>query len=173
MAWCRRRPEIDHHRLAIAGTSFGSFWAMQVAATQPALRGCAAIMPVFEPRGTTIFEHASPTFKARHMFMAGLWDEEDTFDRMVAGYDLRELVRRMTVPWLAIGGDADELSPAGWVDTLAALSAAPSTVILYEGPRHALTESRAPVLGPSWQATVADWLLDRVSGVPLQPSRLS
>ncbi len=170
LAWCRDRSEVDDERLVVSGTSFGSFWAMQVAATQPSLKGCAAALPVFEPGAGTIFERASPTFKARHMFMAGLFEDEPAFDRMVAGYDLRPLVASMAVPWLAIGGEADELSPATWVDDLAGRSAAPSTLIAYERARHALTESPAPVLGPSWQATVADWLLDRVRCVPLSPS---
>lgn len=170
LQWCRERAEIDHERVVISGTSFGSLWAMQVAATQPSLKGCAAALPVFEPGARTIFERASPTFKARHMFMAGLWEDEPAFDRMAAGYDLRALVTSMTVPWLAVGGGADELSPVGWVDDLAARSAAPSTVVVYERARHALTESPAPVLGPSWQATVADWLSDRVRGAPVRAS---
>jgi alpha-beta hydrolase superfamily lysophospholipase len=170
VAWCRERPEIDDERVVVAGTSFGSFLAMQVAATRPSLKGCAAALPVFEPGADTLFEQASPTFKARHMFMAGLWDDEPAFDRMVAGYDLRPLAPSMTVPWLAVGGGADELSPVGWVDDLAARSAAASTVVVYERARHALTESPAPVLGPSWQAVVADWLSDRVHGVPIRTS---
>lgn len=170
MAWCRSRPEVDADRLAVSGTSFGSFWAMQIAATQPSLRGCAAALPVFEPAGATIFERASPTFKARHMFMAGLYDDEEAFDRMVAGYDLRPHVAASKVPWLAVAGDADELSPVTWVFELARCSAAPSSLVVYERARHAMTESPAPVLGPSWQAVAADWLLDRLRGEGVTPS---
>ncbi len=71
VAWCRTRPEVDMQRLVCTGTSFGSFWITQIAATQPLMKGCAAALPVFEPGARTIFEEASPTFKARHMFMAG------------------------------------------------------------------------------------------------------
>ncbi|MGH9108437.1 MAG: alpha/beta hydrolase family protein [Acidimicrobiales bacterium] len=166
VSWCRRRPELDADRLVAFGTSFGAFWAMQIATTQPGLKGCAAAMPVFEPGATTIFEQASPTFKARHMFMAGLYDDEPAFDRLVAGYDLRPLVAESPVPWLAVGGEADELSPITSVYELARQSPAPSTLVVYERARHALTESPATVLGPAWQATVGDWLLDRVGGVP-------
>jgi alpha-beta hydrolase superfamily lysophospholipase len=164
--WCRSRPEIDMDRLVCTGTSFGSFWTSQIAATQPLLKGCAAALPIFEPGATTIFSDASPTFKARHMFMAGLYTDEAAFDVMVRGYDLRPLVRDMRVPWLILGGEADELSPVKWVYDMARLCPAPSTIVIYHGARHALTESQASVLGPPWRSTIADWLLDRVNGVP-------
>lgn len=150
--------------MACAGTSFGSFWITQIAATQPSLKGCAAALPVFEPAAPTLFEQASPTFKARHMWMAGLPEDEHAFDRMVAGYDLRPLVADMRVPWLVVGGEADELSPAVWVDELAHACPAPSSLLIYQGARHALTESMAPVLGPPWRLEIADWLADRVAG---------
>jgi pimeloyl-ACP methyl ester carboxylesterase len=102
------------------------------------------------------------------MFMAGLFHDEVAFDRLVEGYDLRPLIGRMTVPWLVVGGEADELSPVRWVYELARLCPAPSTLVIYQGARHALTESLAPVLGPPWRATIADWLLDRVNGVPMK-----
>ncbi|MGH9088606.1 MAG: alpha/beta hydrolase family protein [Acidimicrobiales bacterium] len=168
VAWCRGRPELDAGRLVAFGTSFGSFWTMQIAATQPSLLGCAAALPVFEPGASTIFEQASPTFKARHMFMAGLFDDEESFDRLVAGYDLRPLVARSTVPWLAVGGEADELSPVTWVYEIARWSSASSTLVVYDRARHAMTESPATVLGPSWQSIVGDWLTDRVGGAPVR-----
>ena len=166
VAWCRSRPEIDIDRLVCTGTSFGSFWISQIAATQPIFKGCAAALPVFEPGAVTIFSEASPTFKARHMFMAGLYHDEAAFDEMVRGYDLRPLVGGMQVPWLVLGGEADELSPVRWVYELARQCPAPSTLVIYQGARHALTESPAPMLGPPWRATIADWLLDRANGLP-------
>jgi dienelactone hydrolase len=166
LSWCRSRPEVDVERLACTGTSFGSFWMTQIAATQPLFKGCAAALPVFEPGARTIFAEASPTFKARHMFMAGLYHDEAAFDRLVEGYDLRPLMGGMTVPWLVVAGEADELSPVGWVYELARLCPAPSTLVVYQGARHSLSESLAPVLGPPWRAMIADWLLDRVRGVP-------
>jgi len=166
--WCRSRPEVDADRLVCTGTSFGSFWMTQIAATQPVFKGCAGALPVFEPGARTIFEEASPTFKARHMFMAGLYHDETAFDHMVEGYDLRPLIGRMTVPWLVVSGEADELSPVKWVYEMARINPAPTALVIYQGARHALTEALSPVLGPPWRATIADWLLDRVNGLPAQ-----
>jgi pimeloyl-ACP methyl ester carboxylesterase len=166
VAWARERPEVDENRLVGRGTSFGAFWITQIAATQPTLLGASASLPPFEPSVHTAFERASPTFKARHMFMAGLFHDEDGFDRMVAGYDLRELIGEMQVPWQVVSGGADELSPVEWVYELARRCPSPSSLLVYDGARHGLQESLAPVLGPPWATSVADWLLDRVQDVP-------
>ncbi len=166
VSWCRSRPEVDTDRLVCTGTSFGSFWITQIAATQRIFKGCAAALPVFEPGARTIFEEASPTFKARHMFMAGLFHDEAAFDRLVEGYDLRPLLGGMTVPWMVVAGESDELSSVQWVYEMARRCPTRSTLLIYQGARHALTESLAPVLGVPWRAALADWLLDRVKGVP-------
>lgn len=137
--WCARAP------------SFGSFWTWQIAAAQPILKGCAALA-IFEPGASTIFGEASPTFKAWHMFMAGLYEDEAAFDEMVRDYDLQPLVSTMHVSWLVVAGEADELSPARWVYELARAFPAPSTLVIYQGGRHALTESQGAMLGPPWRS---------------------
>ena len=166
VAWLRARPEVDEGRLVCTGTSFGSFWMTQIAATQPVFQGCAVALPVFEPGARTIFESAAPTFKARHMWMAGLWDDEAAFDRMVARYDLRPLLDGMSVPWQVVGGAADELSPSSWVAEMARRCPAPSSLTSYAGGRHSMTETPAAALGPSWRGLTVDWLHDRVLGRP-------
>ena len=169
VAWLRARPEVDDDRLVCTGTSFGSFWMTQVAATQPVFRGCSVALPVFEPGAGTIFGSAAPSFKARHMWMAGLWHDEPAFDRMVAGYDLRPLIERMAVPWHVVGGGADELSPPSWVQEMARRCPAPSSVTTYAGARHSMTETPAAALGPPWRGLTVDWLEDRVLGRPVAP----
>jgi alpha-beta hydrolase superfamily lysophospholipase len=164
--WLRSRPEVDDTRLVCAGTSFGSFWMTQVAATQPVFRGCSVALPVFEPGARTLFEQAAPTFKARHMWLAGLYHDEDAFDAMTPGYDLRPLITGMSVPWHIVGGGADELSPPSWVDEMARLCPAPVSRVSYAGARHSMTESPATALGPSWRGLAVDWLHDRVMGKP-------
>lgn len=171
VAWARERPEVDESKLVCRGTSFGGHWITQIAATQPSLLGCSASLPAFEPGVNTAFNLASPTFKARHMFMAGLFDDEEAFDRMIVDYDLRKVIGQMEVPWLVVSGGADELSPVEWVYELARLCPAPSSLLIYEGGRHGLQEAPGAVLGPSWPNSVADWLLDRVRGVPAKTER--
>src|SRR3954453_1545126 len=83
---------------------------------------------------------------------------------MVAGSHLRPLVPEMSVPWQVVGGAADELSPSSWVPEIARLNPAPTSVTLYAGGRHAMTETPAAALGPSWRGLTVDWLHDRGLG---------
>jgi alpha-beta hydrolase superfamily lysophospholipase len=170
--WAVAREEIDSDRMMGFGISFGSFWMTQIAATQPRLRGCVVSMVCHEPAATTLFERATPTFKARFMWMAGIESEEE-FDRFAQGLDLRELVEGMQVPWLVIAGEADELAPIEHSYDLAARASSPTPLLVYQGERHSLQAldatfgASASALGPNWYTYAADWLLDRAAGVPV------
>ena len=159
------RPEVDPDRIVAFGSSFGSFWITQIAATQPRLKGCAAALCCHEPGCHTIFEQASPSYKHRFMWMANIHDEE-AFDRMAEKMDLRPLMPDMKMPWLNVVGERDELSPAEHTFGLAAHCGSPAPIVVYEGERHALSGAPSLVLGPKYMTLVADWLLDRVSGRP-------
>jgi len=112
-----------------------------------------------------IFEQAAPSYKARHMWMAGLERDEDAFDRLVAGYDLRGPIAGMSVPWKVFGGEADELCDKSWVYDLPDRCPGPASSLLSEGATHALDGSPAPVVGPFFRTEIADWLADRAAGV--------
>jgi pimeloyl-ACP methyl ester carboxylesterase len=162
------RAEIDPERMVGFGQSFGSYWMTQVAATQPRLKGSATVLCCHEPGCYTIFEQASPSFKHRFMWMTDLHDEAE-FDRMAAKMDLRPLVAKMTMPWLNVIGEKDELSPIRHTLALAASSGGPSPIVIYQGERHALSgSSTATVLGPKYMNLIADWLWDRVNGRPAE-----
>lgn len=165
MEWCLARPEVDADRIAAFGLSFGSYWMTQIAATQPRLKGAAVGLVCHEPGGHGIFEMASPSFKARYMWMSGLERDEAAFDEMAKQLDLRPLVREMTVPWLVIAGDADELSPIEYSYELAGMAKGPAPMLVYRSGRHALSAPTSSVMsGPHWVGYAADWLLERVSG---------
>jgi dienelactone hydrolase len=165
MAWCRDRDEVDNERIVGLGLSFGSYWMSQIAATQPDLKGVAVGLVCHEPGCHTIFECASPSFKARFMWMSGLERDEKAFDDMVNEIDLRPLMPQMRVPWLVVAGDEDELSPIGHSYELVAACASPSAMLVYQQGRHALSLPTPSVAsGPNWLTYSADWLLDRVNG---------
>ena len=75
--WMRAQPEIDPDRIAVKGTSMGSFWGTQVASIDDRIKGCAVQAVCHEPGMNTIFNVASPTFKLRFMYMAGYEDEDE------------------------------------------------------------------------------------------------
>ncbi|MFI7618205.1 alpha/beta hydrolase family protein [Nonomuraea terrae] len=167
MAWCRDRAEVDDDRIVGFGLSFGSYWMSQIAATQPGLRGAAVGLVCHEPGCHMIFEMGSPSFKARYMWMSGLEHDEEAFDRMAQEIDLRPLMPNMSVPWLVVAGDEDELSPMEHSYDLARRSPAPAPMLVYQQGRHALSLPTPSVaLGPNWVTYAADWLLDRTKGLP-------
>lgn len=167
MEWAESRAEVDPDKIVGFGLSFGSYWMTQIAATQPRLKGAAVGLVCHEPGGHMIFEMASPSFKARYMWMSGMERDEKAFDEMAAGMDLTPLVEKMTVPWLVIAGDEDELSPIEHSYDLARAAAGPAPLLVYAQGRHALSLPTPSVVGgPNWLTYSADWLLDRVDGVP-------
>lgn len=166
--WLRRRPEIDPTRLLVYGLSFGSFWATQVAMVDDGLLGCAVAYVCHEPGGHTIFNMASPTFKLRFMYMAGI-EDEDEFDRFAAGMTLDG--RDVKCPYLVVAGEDDELSPIECTYELFDHITTPKQLFVYQGERHAIG-GMAGGLGPNWMTLLADWLRDRADGKPMPSERI-
>jgi dienelactone hydrolase len=161
------RPEVDPDRVVCFGSSFGSYWMPQIAATQPRLKGCATALCCHEPGCFTIFEEASPSYKKRFMWMTNIGDEAE-FDALAAKMDLTPLVGQMKMPWLNVIGEKDELSPIKHTFELAAKCGAPAPIVVYQGARHALSGASSVVLGPRFRTLMADWLWERVNGRPAE-----
>jgi len=164
--WLREQPEADG-RVAVTGASFGSFWGTQIAEAVPGLLGTAVLFVCHQPGFRALCEEASPTFKMRLMYLSGHTDEAE-FDEWVRTLDLRPDAGRIDAPYLAIGGEQDELSPIEESFDLYARIGAPKELVMYEGETHGLFTTTSTSLGPSPQDLLADWLLDRARGVPVE-----
>jgi pimeloyl-ACP methyl ester carboxylesterase len=158
--WLRGQPQIDGERIAIAGNSFGSFWATQIAATADGLAGCAVVGVIHEPGMHEIFETASPTFKARFMYMTGMTDEVE-FDAFAATMDLRPLAPDLRIPYLVLAGENDELSPISNTFDLLHRMPGPAEFVLYQGEKHSVGGSPAAQFGPNRHHYVANWIAER------------
>ena len=169
MSWVGKQPELDPARIGIAGTSFGSFWATQIAATSQGFVGCAVTGVIHEPGMHTIFEEASPTFKARFMFMAG-FEDEDAFDDFAASLDLTESASSVSSPYLVLAGEQDELSPLVHTHRLIERIPTPVQLVVYQGERHSVGGGLASTLGPNRHHLVAGWFADRFEGIPCSDS---
>lgn len=168
--WLRKRPEIDAARVGLLGNSFGSFFATIAAAWEPRFRAVAVSSICFEPGGNTIFDEASPTFKRRFMYMAGINDEA-RFDRFRKTITLKGHASRIRMPYLCVAGERDELCPIVWADRVLGEMRGPKQLVVYQESRHTVGTVPSTVLGPNPPSLVADWMHERLNGKPLASSR--
>lgn len=146
-------PEVDPGRIGCFGTSMGTYWSVLAAAADPRIRALAGQMPNVGTK-RIIFNDAQPNFRRIYMYMTGIRDDAE-LDAQIPRMDaaLREAGARLAVPYLLVGGDLDELTPAEhmheWLDQLAC----PKELWLYVGSFHPMGE----VVADAYPA-IADWL---------------
>jgi dienelactone hydrolase len=162
-AWIAEQADLDVNKVAIAGSSFGSFWATQIAATTEGFLGCGVAGVIHEPGMRSIFELASPTFKSRFMHMSGYTDE-DAFDAFAACLDLRPFADDLACPYLVVAGEDDELSPIHNTFELLSRIKPQIWLVLFEGEKHSVGGGSASALGPNRGHLIADWFADRFAG---------
>jgi len=170
MDWLAARPEIDPERIGIAGVSFGSLFATIGAGAEPRFRACAVSHTNFEPGCHTIFEEASPTFKQRFMYMAGIADEA-AFDEFAKSLTWEGSAERIQAPYLCLAGEADELAPMVHTERLIAALPGPKRLVVYQDCRHAVGGVPATNLGPYPPTLMADWMAARLAGTPFPSER--
>ena len=158
-----KRPEIDANRLAIMGSSMGSYWGPRVAAVEPRFKACAVSGFCVEPGQYTIFNTASPTFKLNYMYMSG-YDDEAAFDEFAKTLTLKGVASEISCPYLVVAGEDDELCPIEFVYQLMDEIRAPKVLVVYEGEKHSIRNPRARTL-------IVDWLTDRLAGKPLKAEK--
>ena len=170
--WLANHSAIDSDRLAIKGTSFGTFFGTQgAAALGNRIKGCAVTGVCHEPGCNTIFNMASPSFKLRYMFMAG-YEDEDEFDEFAESLDLRPIAGDIKCPWMVVAGEDDQLSPVRHTEELFDLINAPKRIVIYEGANHGINEGTSVQLGENRATMIADWLKDRLDGKPANSERV-
>ena len=167
IAWVRSQPELDPEGIAVTGSSFGSFWATQVASVDSRLKGCAVQMVAHEPARYTLFNLESPTFKFRFMFMAG-YEDEDEFDQFMQGMSLEGVGEQIGCPYLVVAGEDDSHSPIEYTYRLLDTVKSPKELILYEGADHGVAGSSSAELGPNPGNYLADWLKERFEDKPME-----
>lgn len=171
-AWLEGRPEIDLDRVVVRGTSFGSYFGTVFAwGLGDRIKGFAATGVCQEPGCDTIFNAASPTFKMRFMMMSGYTDE-DAFDAFCQKIDLRPIAPEIKCPYMVVAGQNDQLSPVEYTEHLFTLVTAPKKLVIYEGANHGVGDAPSVANGEDKVTMIADWLLDRVNGVPVTSERV-
>ncbi len=165
--WLGRRAEIDAGRVGIIGNSFGSFFATVAAAWEPRYRAVGVSSICFEPGGETIFDQASPTFKRRFMYMSAIADEA-RFERLRKSITLKGHAERIRMPYLCVAGERDELCPIIWAERTLGDMRGPKQLVVYQESRHTVGNVPSTVLGPNPPSLSADWMRDRLNGLPFE-----
>jgi fermentation-respiration switch protein FrsA (DUF1100 family) len=170
--WLSDHPHVDMDRLAIKGTSFGTYFGTQVAAALgDRVKGCAITGVCQEPGCHTIFNMASPSFKLRFMWMAG-FEDEDAFDAFAQRMDLRPIAGDVSCPYLVIAGEDDQLSPVEHTYELFDLIKSPKKLVVFEGANHSVSEGMSTRLGENRNTLIADFLKDRIDGKPMTSEKV-
>jgi dienelactone hydrolase len=169
-AWLANRAEIDPGKIAIVGASFGSFYGTVAGAAEPRHAAVAASGTCLEPGCNTIFNLASPTFKKRYMFMAGIHDEAK-FDIFMKTLTLEGVADKIKMPYFIIAGESDELSPLKFTDRQFKAMTAPRFLAVYQDSRHSVGGIPSAILGPSPSALLADWIAARFAGKSFSSER--
>lgn len=161
--WLTARPEIDPDRIGLSGNSFGSFFGTIAAAHEPRIRAVSVSAVCHEPGFHTIFEEASPTFKMRFMYMAGITDEAE-FDNFRKSMTWEGHSDRIGVPYLCVAGEFDELSPLEHTEHLMKTLQGPKRLVVYQDSRHSVGNVPAANVGPFPQTLMADWMVAALGG---------
>lgn len=161
--WLTARSEVDPQRIGLAGNSFGSFFGTIAAAHEPRIRAVAVSAVCHEPGFHTIFEEASPTFKMRFMYMAGVADEAE-FDRLRKTMTWEGHAERIRAPYLCVAGEAEELSPLEHTERLLQALGGPKRFVVYQESRHSVGNVPSTNLGPFPPILVADWMAATLGG---------
>ena len=163
-AYLQTRPEIDGDRMAIYGSSMGSYWGTRMAAAEPGFKACAVAGVCMEPSQYTIFNTAAPTFKLNYMYMSG-YDDEAKFDEFCKTLTLEGVAAKIQCPYMVAAGEDDELCPIEYVYQLMDEATCPKVLYVYEGERHSIRN-------PAARTIIVDWLKDCLDGKPVTSEKV-
>jgi hypothetical protein len=104
------------------------------------------------------------------MYMCGITDE-DEFDQFRQAITWQGHADKITVPYLCVAGEAEELSPLEHSDRLMAALKGPKQMVVYQESRHSVGNVPAANFGPFPPVLLADWLADRLAGKPFISER--
>lgn len=150
--------EIDADRIGVMGISFGSYFALSLAAEDARVRAVVAYQGgVFYDKRKFIAA-MPPTFGSRLRAMSAL-EDPDQFDRLAAEMTLEGREANITCPSLIMTGEWDELDSLPQSEQLHSRVAGPSALVVYEGEGRLLGG-----VAPESTARALRWLVTVLAG---------
>jgi cephalosporin-C deacetylase-like acetyl esterase len=168
--WVLKRPEFDENKIGLFGNSFGSFTSTLIAGNEPRIKACAVSATCMEPGFFTLLETASTTYKKRMMYMTGYKDENE-FDVFAKSLTWEGHSHKISMPYLCVAGEAEELSPLSYAEQMLATIPGSKQYVVYQESRHAVGFVPSANLGPYPPTLVADWMVDRLEGKPFNSEK--
>ena len=168
--WLVKRPEVDANKMGMTGVSFGSFFTAIMMAADSRFKACAVVGTCYEPGGETIFNHASPTFKKRFMFMSGITDERE-FDEFRKTIDWNGHAEKVRGAYIVACGEYDQLCPLEYTEAFMKALGGPKQLLVYENGNHSIAETTATKNGPEPRKYQAEWMAARLEGKPFNNER--
>lgn len=159
------RPEIS--RIGVYGLSFGSFWALRLAALDDRITAVAAPWATYCDLNYLMTQE-SPRFKQLFAYLTQARDEAE-LDAVTSRMTLLDHVGRITVPTLLVSGEYDPRSPLEAVYEMYDAMRAPAELWVYADQFHHTSMSggsRRALWEADVHATTCDWLRDRFDGRP-------
>jgi pimeloyl-ACP methyl ester carboxylesterase len=167
------RPEVDPERLVVYGISFGSFWALRVAAHDKRVRAVAAPWASYCDK-YWLMEEDSPRYKQLFMYLTGAADEVE-LDGILARMDMTDVVPQIDCPTLEVVGEYDPRSPLEEVYELFDRLTCPAELWVFGDQHHKVSLTRPNTNNAAWQGDIhelaLDWLDDRLAGKELPNER--
>ena len=161
MDWLCARGEVDAERLVVTGYSFGSHWAMELAAIDDRVKAIATAAATYGPK-RALFEQASPRSKQVGMYMADIHDE-DEFDAFADQLVIDEFAPNVACPSLFCAGEYDDVGPIEEVLDVYRLVPPPKELWVIENGFHNPIGT-SNFGGTGFFGVLADWLNDVLAG---------
>ena len=159
--WLCGRPEVDASKLVASGYSFGSHWAMALAARDARVKAIGTAAATYGPK-RALFETASPRSKQIGMYMTNIHDE-DAFDAFASRLVVDAFVEGVRCPSLFCAGEYDDIGPLRDVVEIYRKVPGAKELWVVENGFH------NPIGVPNFGGTaffgmLADWLKDAIEG---------
>jgi dienelactone hydrolase len=160
-----KRPEVDPDRIGVHGTSMGSYWGPLIAIHDPRVKAVSTIYSCHYGKDH-IFNETSPNFRVRFMWMAGNLDDE-AFDKLAVKMTLEGRESKITCPHIIFHGEFDHLTNTREVyQYFNHLGSEIKELRIYENTYHGAYRFTDEIT-----TMAADWLRDRLKGIPPKQKR--
>jgi pimeloyl-ACP methyl ester carboxylesterase len=159
------RPEIDAERVVTYATSFGSFWGLRLAATDPRIKATVAVQAsICEKYIQTDLE--SPRWKQLFAFITGAENEAE-LDSIMKAMTMEGRMKDISSPTLLTVGEYDPRAPLREIYPLFDEVTAPAELWVMADQHHSFSVWGGTEWARASHSVLMDWLRDRLQGKPL------